>query len=309
MSDPLPPETLLPHPPLKVDAHQHFWRVADQDQPWRTAHHAAIARDFTPEDLVAAAAPVGVTHTVLVESVDEPAENDRLAAFATHPMVAGVVAWAPLSEPERARVELARLQLDRLSGVRCLVGRDPLDWLAEPDVLALMRELADRGVAWDVVPITGEQTQAVLALARAVPELRIVVDHLGRPPVEVGGWQPWAAQLRDLSGCPNVAVKLSVGLDVLTAWPQWSPAELRPYVGWLADCFGPQRLMLASNWPVVTLRSTYAQTWSDLESIATDLFTSTDRQRVLAGTAVEWYALTALEPNPHDLSTLSHPSN
>jgi L-fuconolactonase len=293
---------------LRVDAHQHFWRVADQDQPWRTGHHAAIARDFTPDDLVAAAAPVGVTRTVLVESVDAPAENDRLAAFAAHPMVAGVVAWAPLSEPDRARAELARLQLDRLSGVRCLVGRDPLEWLADRDVLALMRELAARGTAWDVVPVTAEQTQAVLALARAVPELRIVVDHLGRPPVEVGGWQPWAAQLRDLSGCPNVAVKLSVGLDVLTAWPEWSPAELRPYVGWVAECFGPQRLMLASNWPVVTLRASYAQAWSDLESAVADLFAGADRQRVLAGTAVEWYGLTALEPNPPALSLPTSPT-
>ena len=265
----------------RVDAHQHFWRVADQDQPWRTSHHGAIARDFSPDDLVAAAEEVGVSRTVLVQSVDEPAENDRLAVFAEHPLVAGVVAWAPLTEPRRAREELDRFDLDRLCGVRCLVGRDPLVWLQSPDVLDLMSLLAERGLAWDVVPVTAEQTAAVTRLARAVPGLRIVVDHLGRPPVEVGGWEPWASNLRELSTCPGVAVKLSVGLDVLTAWDAWSPTELKPYLGWVCETFGPQRVMLASNWPVVTLRATYAQAWTDLE-------------RVLSGTATEWYGLNRL---------------
>ena len=153
---------------------------------------------------------MGVTRTVLVQSVDEPGENDRLAAFAEHLLVAGVVAWAPLTEPRRAGAELDRIALDRLCGVRCLVGRDPLVWLQSPDVLALMSTLAEPGIAWDVVPVTAEQTAAVTRLARAVPGLRIVVDHLGRPPVEQGGWEPWAGNLQELATCPGVTVKLSI---------------------------------------------------------------------------------------------------
>lgn len=275
----------------KVDAHQHFWRVADQDQPWRTGHHGAIARDFLPEDLAAGAAAVGVTRTVLVQSVDEPAENDRLAAFAEHPLVAGVVAWAPLDDPERARRELERVPLPTLAGVRCLIGKDPLRWLEDRAVRALMADLAGRGIAWDVVPVTAEQTAAVLRLAQALPELRVVVDHLGRPPVETGGWDPWARHLDELAGCPGVAVKLSVGLDVLTNWPRWSAEELRPYVDLVCDRFGPDRVMLASNWPVVTLQADYARAWGDVEAVVRDRYQGDDLDRVLGGTATQWYGL------------------
>ena len=287
----------------KVDAHQHFWRVAAQDQPWRGSQHGAIARDFTPADLVAEAAAVGVQRTVLVQSVDEPAENDRLARYAREPIVTGVVAWVPLRDPGTTRSELERLRIDKLSGVRCLIGRDPLAWLAERPVVELMTELAHRGIAWDVVPVTAEQTAQVLELARAVPELRIVIDHLGRPPVEVRGWEPWASHLGALADCPNVAVKLSVGLDVLTAWPKWQAEDLRPYVDELGARFGPARLMLASNWPVVTLRASYAQAWCDVERTAVDLFSGAELERVLAGTAVEWYGLPPLpagSPEPVD---------
>jgi L-fuconolactonase len=275
----------------RVDAHQHFWRVADQDQPWRSSHHGAIARDFLPEDLTPSAAEVGVSRTVLVQSVDEPAENDRLAAFAEHPLVAGVVAWAPLDDPVRARQELDRVPIAKLAGVRCLVGKGPLPWLEDPQVRALLADLADRGVAWDVVPVTAGQTASVLRLAQALPALRIVIDHLGRPPVETGGWDPWAQHLDELAGCPNVAVKLSVGLDVLTAWPRWSARELRPYVVGVCDRFGPARVMLASNWPVVTLRAGYQQAWGDVEAVVRERYAGADLARVLGGTAARWYGL------------------
>lgn len=281
--------------PVKIDAHQHFWRVAAQEQPWRTNHHGAIARDFTPADLVAEAARVGVQQTVLVQSVDEPAENERLAGYAQEPIVGGVVAWVPLSDPDRARAELDRLSrdlgLDKLSGVRCLIGKDPLLWLAEPAVRELMAELAERGLAWDVVPITDDQNAAVRDLARAVPDLRIVIDHLGRPPVEVHGWEPWAGHLAALAASPRVAVKLSVGLDVLTAWPSWRGDDLIRYVEEVCGRFGPDRVMLASNWPVVTLRASYAQAWTDLERVAERLFSGSDLARVIGGTAAQWYGL------------------
>ena len=282
----------------KIDAHQHFWRVADQDQPWRTSHHDAIARDFTPDQLALEASDVGVTRTVLVQSVDEPAENDRLASFSEHPIVAGVVAWAPLAEPERAREELSRLRIDKLCGVRCLIGKDPLPWLEDDGVVALLAELAERDIAWDVVPVTSEQIAAVLKVARALPQLRIIIDHLGRPPVETEGWEPWAGYLGELANCQNVAVKLSIGLDLLTVWPQWRLDELMPYVGWAGEQFGPDRIMLANNWPVVTLKASYAQAWTDLEQAASHLFIGPKLDRVVAGTAQEWYGLNPEESQP-----------
>jgi L-fuconolactonase len=276
-----------------VDAHQHFWKVAAEEQSWRTSAHGAIDRDYEPADLVPELAAAGVDATVLMQSVDSPEENDRLAAYAAAtPTVAGVVGWLPLQDARAARAELDRAADASWCGVRCLVARDPMEWLAAPESLALFRDLAARGMAWDVVPITAEQVEAVLGLAQAVPELRVVVDHLARPPLDTGGWQPWADLVSRLAACPGVALKVSVGIDALTAWPAWQPDVLRPYVRHALESFGPDRLLMASNWPVVLLRASYGQAWADLRAALVDAgATEDDLARITGGTAQRWYGL------------------
>ena len=281
-----------------IDTHHHLWQVDRQEQAWRTADHEAIAHDFTPGDLAAATSAAGVDATVLVQSVDTSAENDRLAAYAAEvPLIAGVVGWLPLADPAAASAELDRIAgLPRLHGVRCLVARDPMEWLATPAVLATLGELARRGLVWDVVPVTEQQVAAVLDAARAVPELRIVVDHLCRPPLDAGAdaMVAWRKRIRDLSGCPGVGMKVSVGIDVLTSWSQWRPEALRGVVADALDAFGPRRLMLASNWPVILLRQTYAGAWEDLvAAVRAAGATDADVAEVGGGTATRWYGLDA----------------
>ncbi|WP_183091475.1 amidohydrolase family protein [Streptomyces radicis] len=281
-------------PPRVIDAHQHFWRVALQSQSWRTGAHAAIDRDYAPADLRPALAAAGVDATVLVQSVDGPEENDRLAAYAAQApdIVAALVGWLPLADPAAARAELARFAHPALRGVRALVARDPLDWLATPSVVGLFRELAARGLAWDVVPVTAEQTRRVTALAEAVPELRIVVDHLARPPVDSGAFEPWASHLSALAAHPGVACKVSIGIDVLTAWPRWDADALLPYVAHAVEAFGPERLMLASNWPVVLLRRDHRGALADLGAVLSRAGVGPDGLAEIRGhTAARWYGV------------------
>jgi L-fucono-1,5-lactonase len=285
--------------PGKIDAHQHYWRMGEADQSaWRTAAHGAIARDYGPDDLAPELKRCGVDATVLMQSVDEAAENDRLTAYAREaPTVAGVVGWLPIQDPTAARRELDRAGTNTWRGFRTLVGRDPLEWLERPDVVALFRDLAADGLVWDVVPITPEQVAAVLRLARAVPDLRMVVDHLARPPLDTKGWDPWAGQVAELATCSGVGLKVSVGVDALTAWSAWQPDVLRPYVAHVLECFGAGRLMLASNWPVVLLRATYADAWRDLSDAVVGAGAGReDLAEVTGGTASSWYRLDASVP-------------
>lgn len=275
-----------------IDAHQHFWKTDAQEQPWRTPAHAHLVRDFEPGDLAPELLASGIDGTVLMQSVDEPAENDRLARYAEDASVLGVVAWLPLQDARRASDLLGSLSVPKLCGVRCLVAKDPLEWLTDDEHLALFEQIAERDLAWDVVPITHEQTAAVIRLAEAVPSLRIVIDHLGRPPIESGGWEPWSELMQQLAARPNVAVKVSVGIDALTAWDAWDPAALERYVHAVIGWFGPERSMLGSNWPVVLLRAPYGRAWSDLLALAErDAPDATAREALLGGTAARWYGL------------------
>lgn len=279
-----------------VDAHQHFWHAdAVGGQSWRNHHHAGIARAFLPTDLAPELARAGVARTVLMQAADTDRENRDLARFAaTAPFVAGVVAWLPLPDPPRAAAGLAALtgQGMPVRGVRCLVGADPMEWATTGAATRLWRRLAGRGLCWDVVPLTPEQVAAVCAVADAVPDLRIVVDHLARPPLDGGDSDRWRASVGALAGRPNLAIKLSVGVDVLTRWRAWQPAALRPYLAYALERFGPHRCMLASNWPVSLLRVDYATGWSDLRSLVADLAPA-ELARVSGGTAAEWYRLDA----------------
>jgi L-fuconolactonase len=270
-----------------------MWLAEEQEQPWRMGAHPALARDFEPADLGPQLDEAGIEATVLVQSADTSAENDRLARYAAgFSRVAGVVGWLPLEDPDRARAELDRADRDRWCGVRCVVGRAPLDWLGEAATVRLMHDLAAAGLAWDVVPVTDKQAMAVVALAREVPKLRIIVDHLARPPLDTGDRDSWARRLAALAACENVALKVSVGIDVLTAWEQWRPVDLAPYVAQAVDLFGPRRLMLASNWPVVTLRAEYGSALRDLDAaVAGCGLTAAELADVRGGTAVRWYAL------------------
>ena len=277
---------------MRVDSHQHFWRSAAQEQPWRTAAHGALERDFEPEDLLPELEAAGIDATVVMQSVDEPAENVRLANYAAWDRVAGVVGWVPLQDPLAASAELDSMEVPKLCGIRALIADDPLEWLTAPDSLAFFRDVADRGLAWDVVPITAAQSRQVIALANAVPGLRIVVDHLGRPPIDTGVWEPWATNMRELATNPGVAVKVSIGINVLTAWQKWDSTALPRYIDFVAENFGAERLMLGSNWPVVLLRTTYAEAWRDLSDIVFAHFPhESDRRELVGGTAERWYGL------------------
>ena len=159
-----------------VDAHHHFWAASTL--------HPELARPFGPDDL-----PRIADATVLVQADDDNAGLARYAA--TVAGVAGVV----------ASLDSAFDDVPKLVGVRRLVGREPL----QLDI-GVFDDLAARGLAWDIVVVTDEQAHAVCELADAVPGLRIIVDHLARPPVEGGPIEPWAARVRSLAARPNIAV-------------------------------------------------------------------------------------------------------
>ena len=131
--------------------------------------------------------------------------------------------------------------------------------------------------------MTDVQARAVCALADAVPSLRIVVDHLARPPVDGG---PTGARGRTGPRARGAPEHRDEGVDRYRRPGQWDAwGDVSRYVEHALECFGPGRLMLASNWPVVLLRASYEQAWNDLAAACGH------DPDVLGGTAVRWYRL------------------
>lgn len=279
-----------------IDAHHHLWpESVTSRQDWRPERDDPIRGAFEPHDLEAELQRAGVAGTIVMQSVDAGDENDRLFDYVAEPWVRGVVGWAPFEAPDRADGVVGALLDDArasaLVGLRCLVGRDPLEWSTDPRALATFRRMAAAGLAWDIVPITPEQCAAVAGIAAAVPSLPIIVDHLASPPL--GDDLPaWKARIDALAAHDSVAIKLSVGVAVLSVWSDWRLPDLRPHLEHALAAFGPGRCMIASNWPVVLLRASYGEAWNGMRGeVERILGAGPELEEVLAGTAIRYYRL------------------
>jgi L-fuconolactonase len=278
---------------MRVDAHHHVWDLAVRDQPWITEAMAPIRRTFGVDDLAPAARAAGITATVVVQTVPDLAETRELLELAAATrLIAGVVGWVDLAGADVAD------QLDRLlaapsgswlAGIRSIVQAEPDPaWLARPAVLDGLRAVASRDLSFDLL-VRSDQLEASAVAASAVPEGRFVLDHLAKPGIAAGAWEPWATQLAELASCENVVAKLS-GLVTEARWPGWTVDDLRPYVDLALERFGPRRVLFGSDWPVCTLAAPYEQVVATTDALI-DGLAAHDREAILGGNAVAVYRL------------------
>jgi L-fuconolactonase len=265
-----------------IDAHHHVWDRARTPQPWIDPDRmAAIDADFTLSDLPTSAR--GIDATIVVQTADSLQESLDLLDL-PYP-VAGVVGWVDIVGDVAG--QLARLRSGRLVGIRSMVQaqQDP-GYLERPDVRAGIAAVGQAGLVFDLV-VRHDQLGSAAALAEALPDVPLVLDHLGKPPLTGHSLGPWRADLARLAACPNVVAKLS-GLVTEADWDTWSTETLRPAVEHALDVFGPARLMFGSDWPVCLLASTYDR-WVDTVHELIDDLPPDERDQIWGGTAARTY--------------------
>ncbi len=278
--------------PRRVDAHHHLWDLRRRPQPW-TESLPRLQRSFAFEELEPDLLAAGIDATVLVHTVASFDETlEMLALAAARPRIAGVVGWFDLSSPQLAgQIEQARLA----PGGRYLVGArhqlqvepDP-DWLTRSQVRQGLRTLAAYDLAYDVV-VSAHQLPLVIDTVRALPEVRFILDHAGKPPIAQGDLSAWQLHMARLSRSANIAVKLS-GLVTEADWTQWTVEQLRPVAAGVLDNFGAHRTMFGSDWPVCQLAASYAQVAAASQELVAHLG-GDEQDAVWGGTARHWYHL------------------
>jgi len=242
-----------------IDSHQHFWTIARGDYGWMGPHVAPLLRDFTPDDLAPLMVRTGITRTIAVQAADSEAETEFLLQLAERTeFIAGVVGWLDMDSdvfPERLD-HLGRSP--RFVGLRPMLQDLPDDrYILRPRVLRHLGLVADRGLALDVLIFPRHLPHVREALA-LTPGLRAVIDHMAKPEIAAGTLDPWREGIAAVAALPDVSCKLS-GLVTEAPAGSWTPDHLRPYVDHVVDCFGPDRLMFGSDWPVCTLAASYAE--------------------------------------------------
>ncbi len=270
-----------------IDAHHHVWRLARGDYGWLTPD-MAIHRDYGLDDLRAVCGPVA--GTVLVQAAPTSAETEFLlqVAAGSAGLVRGVVGWTDFSAPDAPARIRALAATPRLVGLRPMLQDlpDP-GWILRPDCAPALRAMEETGLALDLLILT-PQLGLVPPLAASHPGLRMVIDHAAKPPIRRGEFQPWADDIARAAALPGLHCKLS-GL-VTEAGADWDAGTLRPFTDHLLACFGPDRLIWGSDWPVMTLAADYAR-WLAATGLLLETLSDADRAGILGRTAAAFYRL------------------
>ena len=238
-----------------LDPHVHVWK---HDPEFPFAPDARVPdRDATPETLLALMKANGVARTVIIQVIHYKYDNRYLAAvLKRYPrMFQGVCRVDPLdpAAPDR----LASLTAEGFRGVRLSpAGNASGDWFHGALMPPLWKRCQELKVPMTVLaPIT--RMPEVGRLLDGLPELTVVIDHMADCPID----QPAELEkLIALQRYPNLFVKISHTWSISRQPYPWLDAQA--YVKRLYDAFGPQRLMWATDWPIVENLSTYERALS-----------------------------------------------
>ena len=279
---------------MRIDAHHHFWARSHGFYDWLTPDLTALYRDFSPKDLAPHLSDWEVDATVLVQAAPCIAETELLLAQAEKTnFVKAVVGWADM-ESENFAQDLTDLAHHPLfKGLRPMV-QDMADanWLTKQELTPAFDLLSDKGLIFEAL-VRPPQWPALLECARRNPSLSIVVDHAAKPAIcnglnGAGGFSDWARMMDQLAPHQHVSCKLS-GL-LTEAAPGAGLGDLIPYLDHLYDCFGPDRLMWGSDWPVLTLNGEYA-TWVKMMDAWLEDKPHQARTKIWATTAAQHYGI------------------
>ena len=273
-----------------VDSHQHFWQVGRFDYPWMDSSVEVLFQDYLPAQLKPALDRLEISKTVLVQASNSVEESRWLLALAKqNPFIAGVVGWVDLKNTDVDQ-QLDELRADpKFKGVRHLVESEPDDdWLVQPEVMRGLQRLSKYDLTYDLLVHT-RHLKFIEQVVEACPDLRLVIDHMAKPPVSSGEVTPWFNALRPVAANKNIHCKLS-GLVTEANWSSWKTIELRPYVESALELFGPERLMFGSDHPVCLLAASYDRVLDSFREILRDL-SDDDRERIFAINATEFYRL------------------
>ena len=282
---------------MHIDAHQHFWRYDAREYDWIDDSMAALRRDFLPGDLKPELEHNGFQGSVAVQARQTLEETRWLLELAERaPFILGAVGWVDLRSPQ-LRAELKSFAgKSKLVGVRHIVQGEPDDrFLLQADFLRGISMLEEFDLAYDILIYT-KHLPVAAEFVRRFPRQRFVLDHLAKPPIKSGTVDVWETGIRELAKFPNVYAKVS-GLVTEADWRGWKPADLRPYLDVAFDCFGTNRLMIGSDWPVCTAAGSYTRV-VDVVKDYLKKYSAGEREAVLGENAAKFWRLKPPENRP-----------
>ena len=274
---------------MRIDSHQHYWKLSRGDYGWLTSELAPIYRDFGPADLAPMLQRHGIDGTVAVQAAPTVAETNYLLGLAeAYESVLGVVGWADFEAANAADSITGMAGHNALLGLRPMIQDLPdSEWITRSELDAAFDAVVEADLVFDALVLPRHLTPLLKRMERT-PGLRVVVDHAAKPHIASGILDPWRDDIARIAAETDAVCKLS-GM-VTEAGEGWSAETLKPYVDHLLDTFGPSRLLWGSDWPVCTLAATYDEWMAATDTLLSGL-SSTERAAVMGENAARTYGL------------------
>lgn len=248
-----------------IDTHQHLWDLDRFRYSW-LRENPALNRSFRMDNYLEATQGLNVVKSVHLEAdVDEDFMLDEtrwlldLSNHEDNPLE-GIVACG---RPEAGNF---RNYLDeiaghpRLKGIRRVLHTQPDDLGLKNIFIENIAALADYNLSFDIC-VLARQLPTAISLVSHCPDVHFVLDHCGIPQVKEQILDPWRLHIAEIAKFPNVSCKIS-GLVAYADPATWTASDLRPYIEHVIACFGWDRVLFGSDWPVCTLSASYLQ-WVD----------------------------------------------
>ena len=278
-----------------VDTHVHIWDFDRAEYSWLKGNTSILNRTYRIDELENERMKAGITAGVLVQAANNLQDTDyMLEVAATTDWIKGVVGWLPLVNPDRTE----RLLEDQygkspyFKGVRHLIHDEPdTKWLLQHEVLESLGILAYHKIPYDVVGISPEHISTALEIADELPDLMLVFDHLNQPPIVSGErFGKWGELMKRAASHNSIYAKLS-GLGTASKNADWSQKKIQPYIEFIIEQFGVERVFCGGDWPVCLLAGPYSRTWKIYRDVLESILTAEEQHKVLFKNAMNFYKL------------------
>lgn len=275
---------------MKIDAHQHYWKLDRGDYGWLTPDPGVLYRDYLPADLTPQLKQTGIDRTIVVQAAPTLAETEYLLELCEQePTLAGVVGWLDLESEDFSA------QLERLSANPYFLGLRPMlqdmnddTYILRPRVIKSLGLMADRQTPLDILVFPRHLTH-IKRMLEQVPGLRAVIDHLAKPSIAEGTLEPWSTDIARIAGeHPGVYCKLS-GMVTEANHTSWKQEDFVPYVHHIVASFGTERILFGSDWPVCLLAASYQEVVALLESVLPEGMEAADKEKLFGANAAAFY--------------------
>ena len=273
-----------------IDVHHHLWRYTPSEYDWIDESMQTLRRDFMPYDLKVAMQSAGVDGAIAVQARQTLEETRWLLDLAeANDEIRGVVGWAPIAGEDFPGVMEEFDGRAKLKGLRHVIqGEKDENYILREDFNAGIRALAGSGLVYEILIYERHVPQTIEFVDRH-PQQVFVLDHVAKPLIAAGIVEPWATRMRELAKRENVWCKVS-GMVTEADWKTWTPEKLKPYMDVAVGAFGPERVLVGSDWPVCLVACSYERWWQVLREYFAE-FSDAERAQVFGGNAFQVYGL------------------